>query len=257
MFTDDVGMAESELLLHFLVSLKEKKQDHAMKLVEEIRCMEADIKNLLGKPSLKACPLHAKRDYNLEDFIKSIARSGTNEDRLRNDISQLEKAYFSLRSQSTVTTGAGRADRDLLKQRETWSQVQKQNEMLSKNQKSASGLDAFFEGLCKFTCYSKFELRGTLRNADLLNSANVICSLSFDREEEYIAVAGASKKIKIFEYSALVNDTIDIHYPVIEMGNKSKLSSISWNSYIRNYLASTDYDGVVQVVIHFITVQIY
>lgn len=55
------------------------------------------------------------------------------------------------------------------------------------------------------------------------------------------------KKIKIFEYSALVNDTIDIHYPVIEMGNKSKLSSISWNSYIRNYLASTDYDGVVQV----------
>ncbi|XP_021748734.1 protein SUPPRESSOR OF PHYA-105 1-like isoform X1 [Chenopodium quinoa] len=246
-FTDDVNMAESELLLDFIVSLKEKKQDHAMKLVEDIRCIETDIKGLLGKPSSRASPLCAKRDYNLQDFIKSITRSGSIEDRLRDDMSQLEKAYFLLRNQTTSKAGAGREDRDLLKKRETWSQMQKQNDLVNINQESACGLDVFFEGLCKFTCYSKFELRGTLRNGDLLNSANVICSLSFDRDEEYIAVAGASKKIKIFEYSALVNDTIDIHYPVIEIGNKSKLSCISWNSYIRNYLASTDYDGVVQV----------
>ncbi|XP_021850874.1 protein SUPPRESSOR OF PHYA-105 1 isoform X2 [Spinacia oleracea] len=246
-FTDDANMAESELLLDFIVSLKEKKQDHAMKLVEDIRCIEADIKGLLGRPSSRASPLHAKRNYNLQDFIQSITRSGSNEDRLRNDMSQLEKAYFLLRSKTTETTGLGREDRDLLKKRETGSQVQKQNDMVDMNQESASGLDLFFEGLCKFTCYNKFELRGTLRNGDLLNSANVICSLSFDRDEEYIAVAGASKKVKIFEYSALVNDTIDIHYPVIEIGNKSKLSCISWNSYIRNYLASTDYEGVVQV----------
>lgn len=246
-FTDDVNMAESELLLDFLASLNEKKQDHALKLVEDIRRIEADIKGLLGKSPSKSSSLHAKRDYNIQGFIKPLARSGSNEDRLRSDMSQLEKAYFLLQSQTTLTTGAGRADRDLLKKRETWSQVQKQIDVVNVNRKSGSGLDVFFEGLCKFTCYSKFELRGTLRNGDLLNSANVICSLSFDRDEEYIAVAGASKKIKIFEYSALVNDSIDIHYPVIEIGNKSKLSCISWNSYIRNYLASTDYDGVVQV----------
>ncbi|CAO2835519.1 unnamed protein product [Amaranthus hypochondriacus] len=245
--TDNVDMAESELLLDFLVSLKEKEEDKAVKLVEDIRCIEADIKGLQGKFSYMVSPRLANRDYNLQDFIKSIARSGSNEDILRNDLKQLEKAYFSLRSQTTVATGTSRADKSFLKKRETSSLVQNEKEMSSMDNKCATGLDVFFEGLCKFTCYSKFELRGTLRNSDLLNSANVIFSLSFDRDEEYIAVAGASKRIKIFEYSALVNDTIDIHYPVIEMVNKSKLSCISWNSYIRNYLASTDYDGVVQV----------
>ena len=76
---------------------------------------------------------------------------------------------------------------------------------------------------------------------------NVICSLGFDRDEDYFATAGVSKKIKVYDYHALLNDSVDIHYPAVEMSNKSKLSSICWNSYIRNYLASTDYDGMVKV----------
>ncbi|GJR88180.1 SPA1-related 2-like protein isoform X1 [Tanacetum coccineum] len=40
---------------------------------------------------------------------------------------------------------------------------------------------------------------------------------------------------------------VGIHHPTVEMSNKSKLSWISWNSYTRNYLASTDYDGVVKI----------
>lgn len=244
-FANDDAVAESELLLDFLVSSKEQKQDHAVKLVEQIRCIEADIKGLGGSPFSAASPVPVKKDYNLQDFLKSVTRSSGNEARLVNYMFQLEKAYFSMRSRDTVTAGDGRADRDLLKNREVSSR--RENEVISVNQNSANGLDVFFEGLYKFTRYGKLELRGTLRNSDLLNSANVVCSLSFDRDEEYIAIAGASKKIKIFEFSALVKNTIDIHYPVIEMGNKAKLSCISWNGYIKNYLASTDYDGVVQV----------
>lgn len=37
---------ESELLLHFLLSLKEHKQKDALKLVEEIKCLEADIEEV-------------------------------------------------------------------------------------------------------------------------------------------------------------------------------------------------------------------
>jgi len=244
-FANDDAAAESELLLDFLVSLKQEKQDRAVKLVEDIRCIEADIKGLGGNPFLAVSPVPVKKDYNLHDFMKSVARSGRNEARLVNYMFQLEKAYFSMRCQATVSTGSHRADRDLLKNREASSQ--RDNEVISVDHSSANGLDVFFGGLRKFTRYGKLELRGTLRNSDLLNSANVICSLSFDRDEEYIAVAGASKKIKVFEFSALVKNTIDIHYPVIEMGNKAKLSCISWNGYIKNYLASTDYDGIVQV----------
>ncbi|KAE8721483.1 Detected protein of confused Function [Hibiscus syriacus] len=89
-------------------------------------------------------------------------------------------------------------------------------------------------------------LKNRDRNRDLINSANVICTLSFDRNEDYIATAGISKRIKIFEFDAFMNDSIDIHYPVVEMSNKSKISCVCWNNYINNYLASTDYDGVVQ-----------
>ncbi|KAK9749479.1 hypothetical protein RND81_02G128800 [Saponaria officinalis] len=244
---NDDEMGESEILLDFLVSSKEKKQGQAVKLLNDISCIEADIKGLEAKTLSSASQAHANRDSSLQGFMKTVARSGRSEARLTTDMCQLEKAYFSMRSQTTATAAEGRVDKDLLKNRESSSQVQSQSETVNVKQKSVSGLDVFFEGLCKFTCFSKFELRGTLRNGDLLNSPNVICSLSFDRDEEYIAVAGASKTIKIFEFAALVNDSINIHYPVIEVGNKSKLSCVSWNSYIKNYLASTDYDGVVQV----------
>ena len=91
---------------------------------------------------------------------------------------------------------------------------------------------------------------GIVRNTDFNNPANVICSLSFDRDEDYFAAAGISKKIKIFEFNALFNDSIDIHYPVVEMSNRSRLSCVCWNNYIQNYLASTDYDGAVKVCLY-------
>ena len=75
----------------------------------------------------------------------------------------------------------------------------------------------------------------------------MICSLSFDRDEDYFASAGISKKIKIFDFNTLCNDCVDIHYPTVEMSNRSKLSCVCWNNYIKNYLASTDYDGVVKL----------
>ncbi|GKB05166.1 SPA1-related 2-like protein isoform X1 [Tanacetum coccineum] len=108
-------------------------------------------------------------------------------------------------------------------------------------------LGVLFNCLCKYARYSKFEVRGILRNGDFSSMGNVICSLGFDPDEDYIATAGVSKKIKVYDFNALLNDSVDIHYPAIEMSNKTKLSWICWNSYMRNYLASTDYDGVVKI----------
>lgn len=95
---------------------------------------------------------------------------------------------------------------------------------------------------------NKFEVRGTLRNGDLLNSANVICSLVFDHDEDYFAADGVSKEVKIFELNALLDDdSSDILYPSIEMSSQSKLSCVCRNNYINNYMASTDNEGLVQV----------
>lgn len=267
----DEDDTESNLLLFFLTSLKEQKEKHAAKLVQDIACLEADLnevetKNLLKMTSTVSCIrtdfahgrgkqcLCPEGPMNPSVHYKSIAGSNVNEKILTKNIRQLENAYFSLRSKIELseTNMESRPDKDLLKNRNKLTQMQNDDGELSMNQKPKGQLGTFFEGLCKFARYSKFEVRGTLRNGDLLNSTNVTCSLSFDRDQDYMAAAGVSKKIKIFEFDSLLNDSVDIHYPVVEMSNKSKLSCVCWNSYIKNYLASTDYDGVVQVCILFV-----
>ncbi|OWM88160.1 hypothetical protein CDL15_Pgr003572 [Punica granatum] len=92
---------------------------------------------------------------------------------------------------------------------------------------------------------ARFEICGKLKCDDLLNAVNVIRSIGFNRNEDYRATAGVSKKINVFEFSTLLDDSIDIHYPAVEMSNKSKLSCVCWNSYMRSFLASTDYDGLI------------
>ncbi|XP_058100243.1 protein SPA1-RELATED 2-like isoform X2 [Magnolia sinica] len=259
----DEENAESELLLHFLTSLKEQKQNKASKLAEDLECLKADIEEAEKRHSLRTEILSGsyKKDV-LASFsdkclhngplsleVLTTSSSRMDEARLMRNISQLESAYFSMRTIIGLpeTDTAARSDKDVLKNQHRWSSIQNDNEDWCMNKKPTDRLGAFFEGICKYARYSKFEVRGALRNVDLLNSANVICSLSFDRDEDFFAAAGVSKKIKIFEYSSLFNDTVDIHYPVVEMSSRSKLSCVCWNSYIKNYLASTDYDGVVQL----------
>lgn len=40
---------------------------------------------------------------------------------------------------------------------------------------------------------------------------------------------------------------MELHYPTKEVACTAKLSCISWNPYLRNYLASSDYDGFVTI----------
>lgn len=255
--------AESELLLYFLMSLEEQKNKQVSELVEKIGCLNADIEEVEKRHLLSAkflsqtCkgPNENNECFHNESLLsKAVStRSPTSymeETILVRNIKQLENAYFSIRSKIELleTDVASRLDNDIIKKQDRWCLMQNGNESCS-SEKPTDRLGAFFKGICKYARYSRFEVRGILRNGDLLNSANVICSLSFDRDEDYFATAGVSKKIKIFEFSSLLNDTVDIHYPVVEMSCKSKLSCVSWNNYIKNYLASTDYDGVVQVSI--------
>ncbi|KAK9103821.1 hypothetical protein Sjap_021075 [Stephania japonica] len=256
----DEDYAESELLLHFLLSMKEQKQKQASKLVEFIGCLEADTLEVEKRQTEKSGMLcrardssyarelgsHNKEPFHSERILPTPSMSKTS---IQRNINQLENAYFSTRCQiSPPESGTTiRSDRDLLKNRESLFPVQNQSDGQALSQPTTDLVGMFFDGLCKYARYSKFEVRGILRNGDLHNSANVICSLSFDKDEEYFAAAGVSKKIKIFEFRELLNDSVDIHYPVIEMSSRSKLSCVCWNGYIKNYLASTDYDGIVQL----------
>ena len=57
---------------------------------------------------------------------------------------------------------------------------------------------------------------------------NYLCSFSnysieFDKDNDFFAIAGVTKKIKVFEYGTVIMDAVDIHYPVHEMACNSKI----------------------------------
>ncbi|WOL00774.1 hypothetical protein Cni_G09487 [Canna indica] len=260
--TIDHELSEAELLAHFLFALKEQKEMQAAKLMEHVGYVEEDLEEIKRRhfsreqisedrfsqqntadisdsyACRKSLPLNLKSGYSI---VNTDATTTT-----MKNFEQLESAYFSMRSKSEQLdiSSAVRQDTDILKPQNQLCSVANDPSL---DDESSKCRGSFFESLCKYVCYKKIEVRGSLRNMDVLNSSNVICSLSFDHNEDYFAAAGASKKIKVFEFDSLVNSTVDIHYPVVEMSSKSKLSCVCWNGYIRNYLASTDYDGVVQL----------
>jgi len=106
-------------------------------------------------------------------------------------------------------------------------------------------LEVFTDNLNKFTKVSRFHLLASLKYGDLNNSSSIVSSIDFDRDCEFFATAGVTKRIKIFEFANVMNEPVDVHYPVREMSCRSKISCLTWNSYIKSQMASSDYEGIV------------
>ncbi|CAG9138580.1 unnamed protein product [Plutella xylostella] len=110
------------------------------------------------------------------------------------------------------------------------------------------GLDAFREDLVAFTRYRALRPLATLSySSDAINYSTIVSTIEFDKDEEFFAIAGVTKRIKVFEYDAVVRDAVDVHYPCAEMQCSHKISCVSWNAYHKNVLASSDYEGTVSV----------
>ncbi|KZV23229.1 hypothetical protein F511_05068 [Dorcoceras hygrometricum] len=175
--------------------------------------------------------------------------------RLVTNIRKLESAYFLTRRMAAKPTGRSLArhfpansdGRGSLSATERSSISNPSSKERYNEQKQSGWINTFLEGICKYLSFSKLKVKANLKQGDLLNSSNLVCSLSFDRDGEFFATAGVNKKIKVFEYNSILNEDRDIHYPVVEMASRSKLSSICWNGYIKSQIASSNFEGVVQV----------
>jgi len=110
------------------------------------------------------------------------------------------------------------------------------------------GLEQFSSCLSKFTRYSRLHPLATLNYApDMFTTASIVSSIEFDKDRELFAIAGVTKRIKVYDYGVILKDMVDIHYPSNEMLCSSKISCISWNPYHKSTLASSDYDCSVIV----------
>ncbi|KAJ7534145.1 hypothetical protein O6H91_13G081800 [Diphasiastrum complanatum] len=266
---------ELELLLDFLFQLQHRKQEVAQKLSDDISCLSTDIEEMENRQSSlkqRGIPRESmiieessgSKPMNRE-FFGSAGLSRMQDDmklksgRLVNNFKQLQQAYFTMRWKvdphfseqeeilSCSQEKAINAPSTRFSGTNNWKLDQKSLAVEKQESPTEDRLGSFFSGLCKYARYSQFKVKACLKHGDLLNTANMVCSLSFDRDEEYFATAGVSKRIKVFECDAVLNEDVDIHYPVVEMITESKLSSICWNSYIKNHIASSGYDGVVQL----------
>eukprot|EP01133_Synstelium_polycarpum_P001374 gene1374-1577_t len=112
--------------------------------------------------------------------------------------------------------------------------------------KLSKGLLSFSRNLSRFTRFNDFRVITTLKYGDLFNTSSIVSSIEFDKDDEYFATAGVTKKIKVFEYAQIAaRDHVDVHAPVKEMTCRSKISCLSWNTYIKSQIASSDYEGII------------
>ncbi|KAH0654616.1 hypothetical protein KY289_032294 [Solanum tuberosum] len=204
--------------------------------------------------------IHTAEEYNgnPDESEKHVENKGSilaKNSRLMKNFRKLEAAYFMTRRRVIKPTGKplnrhSQASTDcrtsvLAPERSSLSNLSSK-EGCNEDRQNGS-INSFLEGLCKYLSYSKLEVKADLKQGDLLNSSNLVCALGFDRDGEFFATAGVNKKIKVFEYNSIVDEDRDIHYPVVEMASRSKLSSICWNGYIKSQIASSNFEGVVQV----------
>ena len=109
-------------------------------------------------------------------------------------------------------------------------------------------LEHFCDGLQKFTQFNSFRELATLTYGEKTNNCCIVSSLEFDHDGEFFAVAGVTKKIKVFEYQSVVrNAGFTNHFPVHEMSCAARLSCVAYNPYHKQQLVSSDYEGCVCV----------
>ncbi|XP_051173669.1 E3 ubiquitin-protein ligase COP1-like isoform X1 [Leptopilina boulardi] len=251
--------AQNKLLHEFLQNVLQQKEERGRQLHNEIALIKKDmeiVENILRDVQMK-CPRvenlkapSANDSEQISDMRKEMINIINNIDsnmvkpndgetmssslairrkRMHAHFDDFVQCYFDTRAKEHLFNQGKTPSQDPLSQ-------------------TSSGLDIFRENLVKFSRYNSLRPLATLNYSwEIFNNPTIVSSIEFDKDNEFFAIAGVTKRIKIFDYGAVIRDTVDIHYPCVQMVSDSKISCISWNSYHKNKLASSDYEGIVAV----------
>uniref|UniRef100_A0A3N7HD56 Uncharacterized protein n=1 Tax=Populus trichocarpa TaxID=3694 RepID=A0A3N7HD56_POPTR len=226
------------ILLDFLYCLSKQKLDDLNEIQTDLQYIEEDI-NYVEKKRIQLSRENDRFSLKLGMFAddpnsKLVTQSGPNASKkkwVRAKLNALQECYLQKRRNWV---------RQACKEQERGTDT-------SNREGYNPGLEDFQSVLTNFTRCSQFRVVAELRQGDLFHSANIVSSIEFDRDDELFATTGVSRRIKIFEFSKVMNEPEDVHCPVVEMSTRSKLSCVSWNKYMKNHIASSDYEGIVTV----------
>lgn len=96
----------------------------------------------------------------------------------------------------------------------------------------------FSSTINKFAKHSQFKVVATLRYGDISSTSSIVSAIEFDRDDEYFATAGVTKKIKIFEYANIEQESFeydDDHRSEEEASLYSPHHSEIWSRSMTNY----------------------
>lgn len=82
---------------------------------------------------------------------------------------------------------------------------------------------------------------------DFVANNSMVCCASWDRDGELFATAGTSRSICVYEADAVMKLGARVHCPAVEFEANDKVSSLCFNHYVKQSIASGDYQGVVQL----------
>ncbi|XP_067894110.1 E3 ubiquitin-protein ligase COP1 isoform X4 [Heterodontus francisci] len=249
--------AQLQILMEFLQEAKRNKKEQLDQLQKELNVLEEDIKRVEGLIFNETTGLYSPVSEsthvpNLDSTVPQFEAPSPSHSSIIDSTEYSQPPGFSGSSQGKRQTWynntlASRRKR-LTAHFEDLEQCYFSTRLsrLSDETRSVNQLEEFQECLSKFTRYSSVRPLATLSYAnDLYNGSSIVSSIEFDRDCDFFAIAGVTKRIKVFEYGTVIQDAVDIHYPVNEMTCNSKISCISWSSYHKNLLASSDYEGTV------------
>lgn len=229
------ALAQNRLLYEFLERLLCDKESQLRRVGRQVELIKKDVsfvKKILKEWEAKRpVPLDTEKSDNALSIVSGLNNcvpGNIQRRRMCTHFDDFVDCYFSLRAKELVFGHKHPNEED---------------ERFMEN-----GLDEFRENLVKFSKFNALRPIATLNyGTDILNSSTIVSSIEFDKDDEYFAIAGVTKRIKVFEYDCVLRDTVDIHYPCVEMISASKISCVSWNSYRKNTIASSDYEGAVSV----------
>jgi len=218
-------LSEIKLLHEFLLQLKIKKTNELKNIEKELNLLERDL--VMVQSQLDVKEISEINVTNEMNEAKSAKEEG-------------------VKPASCAFNASTRVNSLNFSQRRV--RMHSHLDDLEKKYWSEDNLSEFQSNLNHLTRYNSLRPLANLSYGnDLLNTAHIVSSIEFDKDSDFFAIAGVTKRIKVYDYNSVVRDVVDMHYPVMEMVASSKISCVAWSSYHKSVLCSSDYEGNVSV----------
>nr|CAB3232856.1 ZF(RING)-30 zinc finger protein [Phallusia mammillata] len=254
--------AHNQVLLEFLRELKKQKQVALEKVRTELSVVDTDIKRvtealengadrtLLDSVVPDSCTNNIKKEQ-LVPKPSNSSEPGPSTSTNPGDEETFNKLGLKSKNQEnslhrTLTKRRCRLHAHFNDLQDCYYST-RLSEIAPIEERNVELLTDFSHKLRRFTQFSSIRSVATLNYAgDVLNQSSIVSSIDFDKDCDHFAVAGVTKKIKVYDYEAVVNNVVDgVNCPIVQMACSSKISCISWSHYHKSWLASSDYEGSV------------